>query len=348
MILSDLYEGPLMKSATIRFTRCLAGAAIALACALPARASIVFSFALDADQTGHNENIADPNNPTGTGRYSPTGGNVVQVPASGGTYYIDVVVTSDNSSVSKVGFQAGYYGAMSTVLDSFNSLQGGVVVTTYSSVNPNGMIGSDLNHNNLFGSSLGGGNDNAQIGSVQDNNGDGHADLGGVTGGPNNVGPPKPQPWWVRPNSGASPTYANATTSGKFLTGSVGAGSTLNTRTEVIGYFVVTIAPHFGASNFFTDSLAYNPVLGPSSITNTYTWADVSGGATTLRNGNLATQAGDNNVLLGTGIIFQTNSNFVPEPGTFALIGLGGVGLVASRRSLRRRGRTSFAEAESD
>jgi hypothetical protein len=335
-----------MKPATIRFTRCLVGAAIALACALPARASLVIGFVLDADQTGANQNVASPANATGTGRYSPTGGNVVQVPGDGlpHTYYIDVVVTSDNASVSKIGFQAGYYGAISTVLDFFDSLRGGVVVTTYSNANPNGVIGSDLNHNNLFGSSLGGGDDGAQIGSIQDDNGDGHADLGGVTGGPTNVGPPKPQPWWVRPNAGASPTYANTTTSGKFLTGSVGAGNTLNTRTEVIGYFVVTIATISPGSGSFQNALAYNPVLGPSSIANTYTWGDVSGGVTSLRNGNLSTQTGDNNVLLGSGITFQTDLDLVPEPGALALIGLGGVGLFFGSRTFRRARRYALSQ----
>jgi hypothetical protein len=85
-----------MKSATIRFTRCLAEAAIVLAYAQPAKASLVFSFALDADQTGVNQNTASPFNVTGTGRYSPTGGNSVVVPGDGlsHTYYIDVVVST--------------------------------------------------------------------------------------------------------------------------------------------------------------------------------------------------------------------------------------------------------------
>src|ERR1044072_3239286 len=110
-----------MKIVAIRFT-CLAAASIALFCAAQARASLVFSFALDADQTGSNQNVASPTNVTGTGRYSPTGGSSILVPGDGlpHTYYIDVVVTSDNASVTKIGFQAGYYGALSQLLNGAN------------------------------------------------------------------------------------------------------------------------------------------------------------------------------------------------------------------------------------
>jgi PEP-CTERM motif len=194
------------------------------------------------------------------------------------------------------------------------------------------VIGNDLNNNNNFGASLGGGFDKAQDGSVQDLNGDGRGDLGSPQGSVAHVGPPDPAPWWVRPNSGGAPTYALTSAAGKFLTGSVGAGNTLNARTEVIGYFAVTIPGYLSSGATPTNSLAYNPILGPSSITFNYGWFDVTSSGTTGHAGLLSQTAGDDNVLQGGGVTFQA---FVPEPGTFVLLGLGGVGLVFGSRRIR-------------
>jgi hypothetical protein len=243
------------------------------------------------------------------------------VPVTGGTYYVDVVLTSDKPSVTRLGFMAGYYGAISSVL---NGNLGSSTLTGNVTFN-------DLNNNEYWGADAA---DGGQIGSIQDNNADNRADFGGVTGGRSYVSPSDPKPWWARPVSGPSPKLSN--TSGAVAqqeTGSLGNAAQL-----VVGYFQVVISPYNNTTSAGA-FLSYAPSLGPNDpplqVTK-YSWAENGIAPGQVFHGNFSTAPGDQSVLAGAGVTFNA-LGVVPEPQTLVLLSIAGVEMIAYgwRRALR-------------
>ena len=116
------------------------------------------------------------------------GGTTVTVPSTGGSYVVNVLASTDNASVTNLGWQIGWWASLSSVV---NANLG------------NGTLDGDITAQSMpaIFSSVGG-----TDGDISNLNGDGRDDLGQVANtSVNSRGPGGSHPWWVVPGGGAGP-----------------------------------------------------------------------------------------------------------------------------------------------
>ena len=255
-------------------------------CALPAQATLIIGFQF------------------------AVGGTSVTVPESGGSYLVNVIASTDNAAVTNMGWQIGWWGALSSVL---NANLG------------NGTLDGDITAQSMpaIFSSVGGTN-----GDITNITVDGRDDLGPAANTTvNSRGLNGSHPWWVVPGGGPGPQNGLGSFASPILLGS----------------FTVTIPAYTGNGNSGA-FLRYVPNLQASislPIIPYDLWTENGtsmGGKFAVAPGTTTVIVGGTphtfiNVNIGTSVTFEA----VPEPGTFLLgaIGLGLFSLIGVRATRR-------------